>query len=175
MTDVTEAELEQQARDGDNRAFGELIRRWDPDLRGVAWSICRSAQDTDDIMQKAYEKAFRKIGSFDGRSRLKTWVWSICHHAALDHVRYERRRMHEPDVELITVPTASTTAGAATDRMELDAVLESLDPVVRSLLMLTAGHGLSVDEAAEITNLPRGTAASKISRARTRLQRWDAS
>lgn len=60
-----EDELEVRAGRGDAAAFGALIRRHDPDLRGVAWSVCRLANTTDDIMQAAYEKAFRSIDGFD--------------------------------------------------------------------------------------------------------------
>jgi len=173
MTELPNEHLIARARAGDSRAFGELIRLWDADLRGVAWAVCRSSIDTDDIMQKAYEKAFRSIDSFDGRSSLKTWMWSISHRTALDHIRYEQRREHQPEASAAHLPTTANVADETVDRLELAAVMESLDPVTRSLLILTAGKGLTVDEAAVVTNLPRGTAAARIRRARARLQRWD--
>lgn len=174
MSVLSEEQLVSRACEGDPASFGELIRLWDADLRGVAWSVCRSASDTDDIMQRTWEKAFRSIDSFDGRSKLKTWVWSICRRTALDHIRYEGRRKHDPESAMRQWEAHENTSRDAADRMELSAVLDSLDPETRSLLMMTAGLGLSVDEAAEIAELPRGTAASRIRRARARLTSWDA-
>ena len=87
--------LERSARDGDADAFGQLLRLWDGDLRGVAWSVARSAAATDDIMQDAYERAFRAIDGFNGESAMKTWLHSIVYRSALDFVRYEDRRAHD--------------------------------------------------------------------------------
>lgn len=165
----TEA-LEAQARGGDAPAFGSLARQWDSSLRAVVWSVVRSADATDDVMQAAYEKAFRSISGFRGGSSLKTWLHSICWRTAIDHVRYEGRRRHQPLDQVGDVAAEASTSSAALDRVELASVLERLDPDVRSLLMLTAGLGYSFDEVAEIVDMPRGTVASKVGRARRSLR-----
>ncbi len=164
--------LQERAREGDAAAFGELIRMWDRDLRGVAWSVVRTQTDTDDVMQRAYEKAFVSLTSFNGTSSLKTWLHSICYRTALDHVRYENRRRHDGVETLEVVPAVASTDGAAMANLELDELLERLPDEQRVLLMLTAGLGYSFDETAEITGLARGTVASRISRARANLDRW---
>ena len=53
-----------------------MIRQWDHDLRGVVWAVVRSSHATDDVMQTAYEKAFRSLDRFGGRSAMKTWLHS---------------------------------------------------------------------------------------------------
>lgn len=163
-------EREARARQGDVAAFGELIREWDHDLRGVVWSIVRSAPDTDDIMQAAYEKAFRGIADFRGAASMKTWLHSICYRCAIDHLRYEGRRIHESDAVLRTRAASESTSDAAISRSELATTLAGLDPGQRALLMLVAGLGYTFDEAATITNLPRGTVASRVGRARKALR-----
>ena len=55
-------DLEDRACRGDAAAFGELIRSYDRDLRAVVWAVVRTGPDTDDVMQVAYEKAFRSVG-----------------------------------------------------------------------------------------------------------------
>ena len=162
--------LEAQARSGNGAAFGELIRLWDDDLRGVVWSIVRSASDTDDVMQAAYEKAFRSLASYRQQSSMKTWLTSICVRAAIDHSRYERRRSHDGADSLVAVASGSSTSRDAITKAELAAVLGALDPETRGLLMLTVGLGYSFDEAAEITDLPRGTVASRVARAKKAIR-----
>lgn len=171
-----ESELEARACAGDGAAFGELIRAVDHDLRGVAWSVVRSAHATDDVMQSAYEKAFRSLDRFDGRSSMKTWLYSIVYRTALDHVRYEGRRRHA-DLEVVDRVRAGgdTAAGRALDQAELSDAMERLDPEQRAALMLTAGLGYSFDDAAKITGDARGTIASRVSRARSKLERWEGS
>lgn len=162
----TECEIEALARSGDPGAFGLLVRRWDDELRGLVWSVLREADQLDDVLQSAYEKAFRSLGRFRHESSLKTWVYSICLRTAIDHQRYEGRRRHD---DLGTVAPRSSDASTSTeglDRVELARALELLDPDVRALLMLTAGLGYSFDETAAIAGLPRGTVASRVARAK---------
>lgn len=187
-----DSDLQAQARAGDAAAFGQLIRRWDNDLRGVVWSVVRSATHTDDVMQQSYEKAFRSIGSFDGRSSMKTWLHSICYRTAIDHVRYEGRRRHRDiddlgdaggsvrDVDggwpaMATVPNAEAPDDRVIASIELSEVLDQLDADQRVVLMLTAGLGYSFEETAEIVGMKRGTVASKAGRARKLLSRWEQS
>ncbi len=168
-----DADLESRVRRGDTAAFGAWIRIHDNDLRGVAWSVLRSGA-VDDVMQMAYEKAFRNLDGFDGRSAMKTWLHSIVYRTALDHVRYEGRRRHADLVVVDQVRSDGDTASnRALDQVEMSQALDSLPPEQRAALMLTAGLGYSYDEAAEIAGESRGTMASRVNRARSRLARWE--
>lgn len=172
MTQPDIAALERQARLGDAAAFGALIRHFDRDLRGVVWAVVRSQVDTDDVMQTSYEKAFRSLGSFDGRSSVKTWLHSICYRSAIDHVRYEGRRRHESiDNVAAALNSGSSVSELATAGVDVGRAFAQLSEEHRVLLMLTIGLGYSFDETAEIVGMRRGTVASKVSRARTKLER----
>ena len=167
--------LEQAARSGDAAAFGALVRAWDQDLRGVAWSVARNTNATDDIMQASYESAFRGLAQFDGRSSMKTWLHAIVYRSAIDQVRYESHRLHDDLANLRTTSTPKPQPETrAIDKAELAAALETMQPDVRAMLMLTAGLGYSFDETAVIVGQARGTVASRVSRARAELQRWEA-
>lgn len=158
----------------DARSFGRFIREHDEKLRGVAWSVVRDQHQTDDVMQAAYEKAFRALPSFDGRSSLSTWLYSIVYRTALDHVRFESRRRHDDVDSLRNVGRLDGDAASiGNDRLEFEAVMEQLSPEERAALMLVAGQGYSYDEAAEMLGEARGTIAARVSRARSRLERWD--
>ncbi len=168
--------LERRARSGDASAFGQLLRLWDHDLRGVAWSVVRSASATDDVMQDGYERAFRSIDRFDGRSSMKTWLHSIIYRTAVDYIRYENRRSHADVTELRAVASAAPEVQpetAALSKAELASVLDDCSPEQRAMLMLTAGLGYSFDETAEILGEKRGTVASRVGRVRARLLRWE--
>ena len=158
----------------DARSFGDFIRAHDRQLRGVAWAVVRDQTQTDDVMQAAYEKAFRALPTFDGRSAMSTWLHSIVYRTALDYIRYEGRRRHLDVDELGNLSSGSdSAAGSGIGRLELETVMEQLDPTDRAALMLIAGWGYSYDEAAEILDEARGTVASRVSRARRRLKRWE--
>lgn len=164
-------DLEAQARAGDPKAFGALIRQYDDRLRGVAWAVVRDPHRTDDVMQSAYEKAFRSIRRFDGRSSISTWLHSIVYRTAIDSTRYEGRRRHDDIDEMPAVASPVDAERQALSRVEVESVMDRLSPEDRAALMLIAGHGLSYDEAAAILGEARGTVASRVSRARQRLAR----
>ena len=165
------AQLERQSRAGDAQAFGALLRLHDHDLRGVVWAVVRDGHAVDDVMQTAYEKAFRAIGSFAGDSSLKTWLHSICYRCAIDHVRHEGRRAHVALDVLADRPGDASTTDDALARLSLADALNRLDPETRALVMMTTALGLSFDETAEVTGLARGTVASRVGRARELLRR----
>lgn len=164
-------DIEAAARRGDPAAFGAFLRQVDHDLRGVVWAVVRDRHGVDDVMQVAYEKAFRAIGSFAGTSSLKTWLHSICFRTAIDHVRHERRRTHQDLSSVAQLSAPNSTSGHAMARIDVDELLGDLDHETRALVMMTSALGLSFDEAAEITGIARGTVASRVSRARERMRR----
>lgn len=172
MVDDSLRALEAEALAGDPGAFGLLIRRLDGDLRRLAWSVLRDNHAVDDVLQQTYEKAFRSLAKFDGRSTIKTWMHSICYRTALDHIRYESRRRHT-NIDEAELPVAqSPTSDSVLSRAELRELVDQLDPAVRAALLMTAGLGFSFDEVAAITGEKRGTVAARVSRARQRIERW---
>ncbi len=171
------ADLEKRARNGEASAFGQLARMYDRDLRNVVWSVLRSPQMTDDVMQSAYERAFRNIGSFDGRSSVKTWLSSVCYRTAIDHIRYEGRRRHpsmDDENAAVSYDMSAASGGdlavRVVDREQLSQAMAQLSADEAAILTMTAGLGYSYDEVASIMDIARGTVASRASRARRRLQ-----
>lgn len=172
---VVEREVGENDEVIDGPTFTRLVRENDRRLRGVAWAVVRDHGRTDDVMQSAYEKAYRALPSFDGRSSFATWLHSIVYRTALDHVRHEARRRHEGIDDLPLHAPGSDVAAPVLGRIELRAVLGQLSVEERAALMLVAGQGYSYDEAAEILGEPRGTVAARVSRARRRIERWEQS
>ena len=170
---MTSTDLEARAISGDAAAFGVLVREWDHDLRGVVWTVVRSAHATDAVMQSSYERAFGAISRFDGTTSLKVWLHTICLRAAIDHARasgghQEREGMALPPFSSLATNLGPDTAGL--DTTGLDDVFDSLEPVDQLLLMLTAGLGYGFDETATMVGIARSTVASKAGRARELLR-----
>jgi RNA polymerase sigma-70 factor (ECF subfamily) len=162
----------------DAASFAAVLPEHDDYLRGIVWAVVRDRHAIDDIMQSAYEKAYRSIATFDGRSSLRTWLHSICYRTAIDHLRYETRRRHGSLSSVGSEPRSDThteTSDEVVSAMEAADVLARLEPEQRALLYLTAGLGYSYDEVAEIVGMPRGTVASQVSRAKDRLRKGTAS
>jgi RNA polymerase sigma-70 factor, ECF subfamily len=168
-----------RAQAGDTVAFGELIRPHVPSVRRFAYAFARRWSDADDLAQDALLKAFRAIATFEGRSSLSTWLYSVTRSVCFDH--YRGKLAHARDAE---EPYEEQENGGATepsagpDRVlemrdeaeQLWRALKRLPAEFRVPLVLYEIEGLGYEEIAHIEAVPIGTIRSRLSRARQQLR-----
>ncbi len=160
-------ELERQrVRRLDADAFVELVERDDLSHRRLAFRLLGDRDRMDDVLQEAYVRAFRALPRFRGDSSLETWLYRIVYNACVDDLR--RRREHETigewDERIAAAPVELE------ERLDLAAALASLPPELRAVVLLVDAEGLSYAEAAVVLDVPAGTIASRLNRARSHLQ-----
>src|SRR5215468_2271875 len=80
-----------RARRGDRDAFGRLVRRHQRRVYLAALHILGNHSDADDATQEAFVRAYRGLGSFDGRADFFTWLYRIAVNTALNALRSGRR------------------------------------------------------------------------------------
>src|SRR3954463_5540681 len=78
-------------RDGDERAFTELVERYQPALTSVALRYVGSRAVADEVVQETWLGLLRGIDEFEGRSSLKTWLFRILVNTAMSRSRREHR------------------------------------------------------------------------------------
>jgi RNA polymerase sigma-70 factor, ECF subfamily len=91
-TRADEMALLKLAREGDESAFGDLVGSHRAELRAHSYRILGSLHDAEDALQEALLRAWRGLPGFEGRSSVRTWLYSIVTHAALDITRHRSRR-----------------------------------------------------------------------------------
>jgi RNA polymerase sigma-70 factor, ECF subfamily len=162
------ARLAAAAREGDDVAVAELVRRTQP----AVWHLCTalgSSGETEDLVQETYLRALKALPRFRGEAPVRLWLLSIARRTCADHVRRRQRRRRLMDRVLrdavMTTESARTTGEAVTDGL-----LDALDPDRRDAFVLTQLVGLSYDEAAVVAGCPIGTIRSRVARARADLQ-----
>ena len=87
-----EAALLERAKDGDERAFSELFEPYRGELRAHCYRMLGSVQDAEDAVQNAMLRAWRSLAGFEGRSSVRSWLYSIATNTALDVTRHSSRR-----------------------------------------------------------------------------------
>lgn len=169
----TDRILVQRVLDGDPRAFPELVKRHDDRLRALAYKLLAGDRDRmDDVMQEAYVRAYRSLGTFRAEAELGTWLYRIVSNACVDELRRGRRRPEPVDTGSWDVPSGRTgPEGQAAAADQLLRALAALPDDQRVTVILVDGEGFDHDRAAEILGVAPGTVASRLSRARASLRR----
>jgi RNA polymerase sigma-70 factor (ECF subfamily) len=194
-----EAALLERARTGDERAYGELVDPHRRPLHAHCYRMLGSLDDADDAMQDALLRAWRGLGRFEGRSTLRTWLYTIATNACLRIVQRRRRRLlprdHGPSAATGTPPGAPlaetvwiepfpedempSAADAASpgaryeerETLELAfvAALQHLPPRQRAVLLLREVLDFSAREAADLLETSVPSVNSALQRARQTL------
>jgi RNA polymerase sigma-70 factor (ECF subfamily) len=162
-----DVELATKAASGDQLAFVEILRRYDSDLRRLAFRMLGDRDEMDDVLQEAYLKAFASIRGFRGAASLRTWLYRIVYNTGLDQLRRRRRQPEKRYVNAVTRDPSEQTDL----RLSLAEALAALPPEERAVVLLVDAEGLSYEEAAEVVGVAVGTIASRLSRARAALRR----
>lgn len=90
-----DAELLARIRNGAQDDFAELVRRHQAQVFAILARYERDSQKLEDLAQETFVKAWRSLAQFDGRAPFQHWLSRIAVHAALDHLRRERRHRNE--------------------------------------------------------------------------------
>lgn len=177
---IGDAELAARVASGDGAAFELLMRRHNRRLYRIAHSVLRDSADSEDALQEAYLTAYRAIGSFRSESSLATWLSRL----VLNHCLARKRKAQRRDGIAAIVPAETETeAGQGTDfetpdralvRSELRELLErkveALPEAFRTVFMMRCVEELSVEETAQLLNIPEATVRTRQFRARSLLR-----
>src|SRR6201998_751627 len=87
QTGIDDATLGVQARDGDARAFSELVKRYEGKVFRLAQHITQNREDAEDVLQETFLKAYEHLDTFQGNSKFYTWIVRIAVNEALMRLR----------------------------------------------------------------------------------------
>jgi RNA polymerase sigma-70 factor (ECF subfamily) len=166
--------LVSRARDGDDAALDELLRRHHARIHGVCRRLTGNDADALDATQEALISIVRGLPRFDGRSSFSTWVYRVATNAALDELRRRRRRPatsldDERPGRREPAMTGPSVGQSVSDRLDVDAALAELPLDFRAPVVLRDLCQLDYAEIAEVLGIPAGTVRSRISRGRAML------
>ncbi|MBV9507675.1 MAG: sigma-70 family RNA polymerase sigma factor [Acidobacteriia bacterium] len=180
---IDETALVAQAREGDDRAFAELVRRYEGKIFRLAQHITQNREDAEDVLQETFLKAYEHLDQFQGQSKFYTWIVRIAVNQALMKLRRRKTdRSVSLDESIDTGEDTVTREIAAWDedpeqrfsREELgellDSAIESLAPSYRSVFVLRDIEELSTEETAEALGLSVPAVKSRLLRARLQLR-----
>jgi len=162
--------LERAARDGDRRAFGDIVRvHWDGVFR-LSHRLCRSPHDAEELTQDTFLKAMQAIGSYTPGSNLRAWLLRIASNLWLDRTR---RRTEVPLPSSFDAAAVGPAVGAAAEFAdEVSRVMRALDELpttTRAVAILRSTEHLGFDEIGAVFGFTAETARWHMHKARAHL------
>jgi RNA polymerase sigma-70 factor (ECF subfamily) len=173
-TDV--GEVVAAARNGDQRAFEELVRATYAETYTLAYRLTGDEEDARDVVQESYLRAYRGLGRFRGDAQFSTWLYRITANCAATHLGRRARNRHEEltdetpvvDERLDIDPSARAEAGVMRDRLQ-DA-LRDLPERLRMVVVLRDVYDLPHEAIAAELGISESAAKVRLHRARRRLR-----
>ncbi|MGE5397305.1 MAG: sigma-70 family RNA polymerase sigma factor [Chitinophagales bacterium] len=179
-------DLIKQSIHGNTQAFEELVHKYQNRIYNLAYRYMGNEDDASDMAQEALIKAYRSLASFKGESSFSTWLYRITANVCLDELRKRKRvvpmiSLDEPavtsdgeDIER-DLADSSPTADIVFEHKEMEkylqALISTLKPEYKSVIILRDVMDFSYEEVAEILQCSIGTVKSRLSRGREILRK----
>lgn len=179
----TDKQLVARVQKGDKRAFDLLVIKYQHKVAAIVSRYIYDREEVKDIVQEAFIKAYRAIGSFRGDSQFYTWLYRIAVNTAKNFLVSRSRRPPASDVEVADAEyfsgadklrdVASPENLAFRDELQevVDNAIQALPEDLRTAVTLRELDGLSYEDIASVMDCPVGTVRSRIFRAREAIDK----
>ncbi|MDZ4287687.1 MAG: sigma-70 family RNA polymerase sigma factor [Prosthecobacter sp.] len=178
--------LVERAQAGDTRAFDELVRKYTPKLYGLVYNMTSNREDTADLLQEVFAKAYRSLKRFMGKSSFYTWIYSIAVNMTLNFLKKRNRHPkislddvdsgieNDPDFIKITTAHRDTVREVNIHELQkrLNAAMMKLSEDHRTVVTLYDIQGLQHNEISKILGVSEGTVRSRLFYAHRQLQTY---
>ncbi|MBN8654685.1 MAG: RNA polymerase sigma factor [Anaerolineae bacterium] len=157
---------------GDDNAVRDLYAQYGQRLYAYALRLTNDPATAEDVTQNTLVTAWRTARTFRGEGRLIAWLLGIVHHTAMKVLRGDTRYLDDVAEEIVNEdqPSPEEQAQVRDERRWVRQGIQSLSPEHRAVLDLIFYQGLSLNEAAQVLNIPVGTVKSRLSYARDHLR-----
>ena len=185
LSSMSDSQIVQRFLDGESRAFGELVGRYDSRLLNFVYRTVGDRERAQDLVQETFVRVYRHLHRFDQSKKFSTWVYTIAGNLAKNELR---NRSRNPLVLFQTIkknwdadhrPLEWEDSSYKPDDLYrkrhlkelVDRAVQELPEHHRIVFVLREIEGKTYDEIADITGCNLGTVKSRLNRARNNFAR----
>jgi RNA polymerase sigma-70 factor (ECF subfamily) len=176
-------DLVRRAQEGDTRAFDELVVKYSKKLYGLVYNMTSNKEDTHDLLQDIFAKAYRSLRHFRGKSTFYTWIYSIAVNMSLNFLKKRKRRsgmsLDDVDTGIQNDPAFVDQGHRSNPRRQsnihelqkkLNEALQALSEDHRAVVTMFDIQGMPHAEISKILGVSEGTVRSRLYYAHQQLQ-----
>jgi RNA polymerase sigma-70 factor (ECF subfamily) len=160
---------------GNSNAFTYIVDHHKDKAFNLAFRICGSYEEAEEIAQDSFLKAYRALGGFQMKSSFSTWLFRIVYNTAISHVRVKKKGV----LSLEDFPADATDfIGGNSSEEEAEReyrtslvnfALQKINEEERGLISLFYYDEMNLDEIAEVTGISKSNIKVKLFRARQKM------
>ncbi len=176
-------DLVSRAKDGDTRAFDALILKYGDKLYGLVYNMTNHKEDTHDLLQDIFAKAYQSLRKFKGNSTFYTWIYQIAVNQTLNFLKKRKRRtalsLSEPDSAVQQDPALIDGTHEANPERK-SRLMELQKKLNEAMMKLSESHrmvvtmydiqGMPHADIAKVLGISEGTVRSRLHYAHLQLQ-----
>lgn len=183
--EISDEDLVAQTQNGDPRAFDALVRKYSPRLYGLVYNMTSNHEDTNDLLQDIFSKAYRSIKGFRGKSSFYTWLHTIGTNTTINFLKKRARNYHfslddvdgnihhdQEFIELTSGPDARREVNLKELQQRLNEAMAKLSNDHRIVVTMFDIQGMPHAEIASILKISEGTVRSRLFYAHRQLQNY---
>jgi RNA polymerase sigma-70 factor (ECF subfamily) len=167
--DRTDEQLARAAKRGDAAAYDALARRYLRPAMALAWQYTGGVEDAEDVVQEAFHRAVRGLGTYDDQRPFSAWFYAIVRNVARTAIRKDGQRAVLAPLTLVE----ELPARAENDPVlagDVERAIDQLAPMQQACVRLCNMEGFTSIEAARMLGVSEGTVRTHLFRARNRLR-----
>jgi RNA polymerase sigma-70 factor (ECF subfamily) len=186
LIQATDQDLITLARSGSEKAYRELLDRYQRPVFSLVYRMVRDRELAEDLAQETFIKVFNHLGSYNPAYKFSSWIFKIASNLAIDALRKKeldtvsldgsRHASTSDEVEATRITVRSRDENpeelleAKQLGQEIEQAIGGLRPEYRTAILLRHVEGRPYEEIAEIMGIPLGTVKTYIHRARGELR-----
>jgi RNA polymerase sigma-70 factor (ECF subfamily) len=180
-----DSQLVARTQEGDVAAFDQLVVKYTPRLYGLVYNMTSNHEDTNDLLQDVFSKAYKSIRGFRGKSSFYTWIHSIAVNMTLNFLKKRGRRFNlslddvdasvQNDKEFLELTQTSSPvreADLSELQVRLNEAMQKLSDEHRAVVTMFHIQGMPHAEISKILNVSEGTVRSRLFYANRQLQNY---
>ncbi len=180
MKHLNDSELVTLFKNGSNEAFEEIVMRYQAHVYTYVLSITKSPENSNDIIQDVFIRAFRKMPGYNDENKLKNWLFTLARNITMDFYRKNNKKtlpLEVQDDDELSI--LDTLAEKEPQPIDIAITNSKVSSITSALNMLNADEreliylkdSLTFKEIAQMQNKPIGTLLSKFNRALCKLKK----